>query len=107
MHIEEMNEAVSLEILTETLMNFLNLYEEGLELNKDYSSKFTKTLTKKAKCKSYKQFVKESIVISVIQIDIDEFVIQPLKPAKTFKGYESYKSITLTFTKEELLNQFI
>lgn len=101
-NILEMNEEQPKENLTATLIKYLNLYEEGLEL--EQKGAFRKSLLRKSKCKSYKQFVKESSIIEVCQTEKNEYKIQPLVTAKTFKGFESYKGLNLDFTEEDLLD---
>ena len=78
-----------LEILSKALIDSINYFEEGIIYNRDHPKIFTNNIVNASQSRNYKDFVKNSAMISLVFND-NTIRFQTLESSKIYIGYSPY-----------------
>lgn len=100
----KLNESIT--TITALLKSCLNKFNVGEDYRPEKNQEFQLDIAGRVGVKKYKEFVKDSNMIKLVDIG-NEIKLQPLKSTSKFNGYESYKGIIQSFEREDLENGII
>lgn len=82
--------------MTLALQECFENFNENIEFDKSLDKEYRKKLSSIANCKSYKNFVKQSHLIELVQLQ-DQIKLQPLIRANNYLGYRGFNDIIEEF----------